>query len=202
MARNHGQGYTDFELIEDRRELPYAQIDEDQMAVWQRLPGNPEYAVVATFFVSNRGPQLVGLSFSPWSYETWPPKMLTAAMVRSAPLDRLYELVRFSVSNSQSHNLDFDVDLREFARNRRPGRRGRPDVFYARLAAEYVELLSASSTPTKDLAEKHDYSATSMRDYLNQARVRGLLTRSQQGRAGGELTEGALKLLSKHGKGN
>ena len=153
---------TDFEVFEDRGEPPYAQIDEDQIAVWQRLPGNPEYAVVATFFVSNRGPQLVGLSFSPWSFETWPPAMLTAAMVRTAPLDRLYERIRFYVANSQAASIDLDIDLKEFARNKRPGRRGRPDVFYARLAAEYVDLLSTSSTPTKDLAERHHYSATSI----------------------------------------
>lgn len=196
MARSHGQGYTEFELVEDRGELPFEQLDEDRIAVWQRLPGNPEFAVVGTFFVSNRGPQLVGLSFRPWSYETWPPEMLTAAMIRTAPLDRLYELVRFCVSNSQPLSIDLDVDLKEFVRHRRPGRSGRPDVFYARLAAEYVDLLRTSSTPTKDLAERHHFSSTSMRDYLNQARTRGLLTRSQRGRAGGQLTDKARRLLS------
>ena len=73
-------------------------------------------------------------------------------------------------------------------------------MFYARLASEYVELLMTSSTPTKDLSEMHNYSATSMRDFLNQARARGLLTRPQRGQAGGQLTEDALKLLAEHGK--
>jgi hypothetical protein len=191
------QGYspTYFERYEELGEVPFQQLDLDQVAVWERLPGNPDYAVVGTFFISNRGPQLIGLSFSPWSYEKWPVEMLTTAMIRSAPLDRLYELTRYAISHSQAYGINLDVDLTEFARNRRPGRSGRPDVFYARLAAEYVELLSTSSTPTKDLARRHNYSPTSMRDYLNQARVRGLLTPSQRGRAGGELTEKAMRLL-------
>ena len=196
MTNSQGYSPTDFELYEERGEVPFHQRDEDTVAVWQRLPGNPHYGVVGTFFISDRGPQLVGLSFSPWSYEKWPIEMLTTAMIRSVPLDRLYEQVRYYISNSQALSIDLDVDLKEFARNRRPGRSGRPDVFYARLAAEYVELLATSSTPTKDLAERHHYSATSMRDYLNQARSRGLLTRSQRGRAGGQLTERAGRLLN------
>ena len=195
MIPSQGYGPTDFERYEERGEVPLEQLDEDRVAVWERLPGNPEYAVVGTFFISTRGPQLVGLSFSPWSWQKWPPEMLTTAMIRSAPLDRLYELVRHGVANSQALSIDLDVDVKEFARNRRPGRSGRPDVFYARLAADYIELLSTSSTPTKDLAKRHNYSATSMRDYLNQARLRGLLTRSQPGHAGGELTEKAIRLL-------
>lgn len=189
--------------MEEQGEVPVEQLDEDRIIVRGQLDENPEYGIVATFFISSQGPQLVGLRFSPWSYEKkWPPETLTTSAIRSVRLDRLYEMVRHAVSNAQAHSIDLDVDLKEFARNRRPGRRGRPDVFYAGLAAEYVELLSTSSTPTKDLAERHDYSATSMRDFLNQARGRGLLTPSQRGRAGGELTKEALKLLGKHGKGS
>lgn len=196
MTSIQGFGPTYFELYEERGEVPLEQLDEDRVAVWERLPGNPEYAVVGTFFIGARGPQLVGLSFNPWSWQKWPPEMLTTAMIRSAPLDRLYELVRHGVANAQALSLDLDVDVKEFTRNRRPGRSGRPDVFYARLAAEYVELLTTSSTPTKDLAERHNYSSTSMRDYLNQARSRDLLTPSPSGRAGGQLTDKARRLLN------
>jgi hypothetical protein len=200
-VRSQGFGPTEFELWEEGGDVSVEQFDEDRVKVIGRLEENSPYGFEALVFVGSHGPQLVGLRFSPWSNQKWPPETLTTAMIRSIRLDRLYEMVRHAVSNSRPHGIDLDVDLTEFARNRRPGRRGRPDVFYARLAAEYVDLLSASSTPTKDLAERHNYSATSVRDFLNQARTRGLLTRSQQGRAGGELTEAALKLLSKHGKG-
>ncbi len=111
-------------------------------------------------------------------------------------MSRLYELVRGYVSISRQLEIPLDIDLQEFARNPRPGRRGRPDAFYARLAAQYVELLKTSSTPTKDLAALRDYSASSTRDFLNQARKRGLLTRASEGRAGGELTDKARGLLS------
>ena len=175
--------------------------------VWARVlpkPGSgykqPAYAVVGEFAVSNRGPQLSGLRFDPWSKVPWPPPLLTVATIRSAPVEQLYEQMRGFMDISQSIGFNFDIDLGEFARNPRPGRRGRPDVFYARLASEYVELLRTSSTPTKDLSEMHNYSATSMRDFLNQARAHGLLTRPQRGQAGGQLTEDALKLLAEHGK--
>ena len=117
-------------------------------------------------------------------------------MYRAAPIDRLYEMVRVVVSDAQGFGVNLDVDVTEFARRPRPGRSGRPDIFYARLAAEYIELLRTGSTPTKDLAEKHHYSPASMRDYLNKARSRGLLTRPQRGRAGGELTDKARRLLN------
>jgi hypothetical protein len=116
--------------------------------------------------------------------------------VRNASVSRLYELVRGYVSISRQLEIPLDIDLQEFARNPRPGRKGRPDVFYARLAAQYVELLKSTSTPTKDLAKLRNYSDSSTRDLLNQARARGLLTRSAKGRAGGELTEKARELLS------
>lgn len=196
---SHPFGVSGIERMEELGEPPIRHRDLegiDVLEVSERLRDHPSYYVTGRFALSNQGPQLIGLEFSPSSYPTLPPPALTAVMVRSASVSRLYELVRGYVSISRQLEIPLDIDLQEFARNPRPGRKGRPDVFYALLAAQYVELLKTTSTPTKDLSELRNYSASSTRDFLNQARTRGLLTRSAKGRAGGELTEKARELLN------
>jgi hypothetical protein len=192
-------GWSYFERRIEAGEPPVRHWDLDGidvLDVWEVLPDHPSYVVTGSFALSNKGPQLIGLRFDPFRYPTLPPPILTAVIIRSATVSRLYKLVRGYVSISPQLGIPLDIDLEEFARNPRPGRRGRPDAFYARLAAQYVELLKTSSTPTKDLAETRNYSPSSTRDFLNQARTRGLLTRSAKGRAGGELTEKARELLN------
>jgi hypothetical protein len=122
--------------------------------------------------------------------------LLTTAICRRAPTARLYEQARGYLSIAREIGLTLDVDLREFDRNQRPGKRGRPDVFYAGVAKRYVELLISSSAPTKDLADELGKPVTSTRDLLHQARQRGLLTSPSKGLAGGELTEKARELLT------
>lgn len=93
---------------------------------------------------------------------------------------------------------------------RRPGRKGRGDLHYATWAAAYIERLDAGSrTPIKDLAAKppirvqgyvsteRQVSPETVRDILSEARSRGLLTRPPAGRAGGALTDKALRILRK-----
>ena len=192
-------GQTEYELLEELGEPHLHEWALDGIPcldVSEVLDDYPSYFVTGSFALSNHGPQLIGLSFHPSSYPTLPPPTLTAMMIRSASVSRLYELVRGYVSISPQLGIPLDIDLEEFARNPRPGRRGRPDAFYARLAAQYVELLKTSSTPTKNLAKTRNYSESSTRDFLNQARKRGLLTHSDKGRAGGELTDKARDLLN------
>jgi hypothetical protein len=79
---------------------------------------------------------------------------------------------------------------------KRSGRRGRPDVDYARAAARYVELVAAlAEQPTVELADELALSPTQARSVLAQARARGLLTEAPKGRAGGRLTPKAVELL-------
>jgi len=83
----------------------------------------------------------------------------------------------------------------------RPGRQGRSDLFYARIAEAYVALCDAGNrAPIRDLAarlrEKEEwYSDESVRQLVNKARNRGLLTESPPGRSGGQLTQKARDLL-------
>ena len=91
---------------------------------------------------------------------------------------------------------------------RRRGRRGRPDLFYARLARAYVARVRAESEkPVRDLAadaalarrlglSPRDLTPALVQDALNTARERNLLTKPPKpGYAGGELTPRALAVL-------
>lgn len=81
----------------------------------------------------------------------------------------------------------------------RRGRKGRPDVFYAQLADDYLKALNRSRAPVADLAQRRGVRATQVRDWLHLARRRGLLSAPTRGEtvASGVLTERALALLSR-----
>ncbi len=82
------------------------------------------------------------------------------------------------------------------------GRRGRSDLFYAEIASAYVRLLGEHAPinqlrrQLQDLEGLHFAEAT-IRDFVNQARHRGLLTSSPPGRPGGELTSKAREILGR-----
>jgi hypothetical protein len=81
----------------------------------------------------------------------------------------------------------------------------RPDLFYAQIAQLYVTALERHSrTPVATVARQAasngaPYSRDTIRDFLNIARRRGLLTRPRAGQAGGKLTEKAIELLRSDG---
>jgi hypothetical protein len=102
------------------------------------------------------------------------------------------------------------IKLGSQMQRRRPGRAGRTDSFYLVWAEAYVERLAAGSRrPVMDLAEhpprpirgyvsnESEVSAATVRDFIHQARERGLLTRSPAGRPGGELTPKARRMLKR-----
>jgi hypothetical protein len=82
------------------------------------------------------------------------------------------------------------------------GRRGRSDLFYAEIASAYVSL-AADRAPIQRLRDRLEeeeglyFAEATVRDFVNQARRRGLLTPSPPGRPGGELTTKAQELLSR-----
>lgn len=85
---------------------------------------------------------------------------------------------------------------------KRPGRHGKPHHYYARVAADYVELLGQPK-PLIALAKQYGPLTTSqLRSILYEARRRGLLTDPPlKGRPGGELTLKALDILRQHDEG-
>ena len=80
----------------------------------------------------------------------------------------------------------------------RAGRKGRSDIFYARLARDYVKAIErGSKRPVEKIAKARNLPKERVRDMLHAARKRGLLTRGFRGHSVGELTEKGRKLLEK-----
>lgn len=134
-----------------------------------------------------------------------PPGGLTARQLRKlnlgAAVDAAYEELRFEFQTGTKPRSIFSphrFSAEAVKEPRRPGRRGREDSFYAKLAANYVATYKrGSKTPVKDLAEAlgETYKDTYVRDLLSEARRRELLTRPRKGFAGGDLTEKGRKAL-------
>lgn len=87
---------------------------------------------------------------------------------------------------------------------RRPGRRGRDDLYYALVAQDYVEACRENArAPIQVMIKRTPGHATAdeIRARLRRARTqeRALLTRSAPGRAGGELTDKAKDVLRSAG---
>lgn len=83
------------------------------------------------------------------------------------------------------------------------GRPRRPDRVFAEIASEYVGALDQGSPhPVKDVAERLNYSRGTIRDMLMEARRRGLLAKTERGRAGGAMTPEGLRALTRDGQPN
>ena len=81
-------------------------------------------------------------------------------------------------------------------RPRRARNAGQPDRFYATLATTYVQLVSRGVRhPIRTIARRRHIGSEKVRDWIREARVRGLLTMGTQGRAGGQLTPLARRVL-------
>lgn len=70
-------------------------------------------------------------------------------------------------------------------RNRKPGRRGHPDSFYAEVAARYAVLVAeGANNPTARIASERVVSRATVSDWLAGARRRGMLPPARRGVAG------------------
>jgi transposase-like protein len=126
------------------------------------------------------------------------PAAVTARVLRNLPIGSLVSDLREGIFKTMEEGTHAD-EFRKFLAgefSRRPGRRGRPDAFYAEIAQHYVRRLEAGSlTPVRDIAEDLRYSTSMVNNWVSQARKRGLLTEAPPGRAGGDLTTRAAGLL-------
>jgi hypothetical protein len=161
------------------------------------LPGHPEWKITATFVRQDDQVVVESCAISP-AGDKVPAGGLTARQLRRATLGDLTreaarglvgELMSAIAPDTTQTRVDDHVALH-------PGRAGRDDHFYAVWAARYVERAAYTPRPIAELAELHDRPPARMREYIAQARRRGLLTETTRGRSGGELTDKAITLLA------
>lgn len=162
---------------------------------WERLPDHPEWAVMAWFEVDEQD-EVILVDLSVHSAGLFPPKGgLTVDVWRSVRTLTLHTKVRGWLSMPLGVSPLPAMSRDKAGRLRRPGRRGRPDKDYAEIAAEYVEAMANSEAPVKHLAAKLNYGEQTIRALLHEARERDLLTDASKGKAGGQLTEKARRML-------
>lgn len=92
---------------------------------------------------------------------------------------------------------------------KRPGRAGRDALYFATWAAAYVEQIQSGNThpietlaqdpPVRFRGDKRKLSPHTVRGIIVEARGRKLLSPAPRGKAGGELTGRALRILGQHG---
>ena len=198
VTTEHPLGMTPFEQRELKGEPQVWKVDDDRVRCALKVKGHESWIVEATFHVaSSRGVQLVNLNISPLrTLPSPPPTPLTTDVLRSVRFDDLYLQVRGYLPHLEAMSMYAEVDPASFTGTKRPGRRGRPDAEYLSVAAKYVDLVKASGSPTRALAEELSVSPSAARDLVHEARRRELLTPTTRGVKGGELTEKALKLLA------
>ena len=138
---------------------------------------------------------------------------VTARLLRRVPVGALLDRARQELTDIHADAADFADQHPDTSAARaisdaalsfasRPGRRGRPDVQFAQLADAYVRALGTGRpSPVQMVAQALYISPDTARNALHEARRRGLLTRPPPGRAGGQLTDKARRLLeASHGE--
>ncbi len=129
---------------------------------------------------------------------------LTSALLRNIRLPRYAAHAAAVVAEWRAAGVPADGDeqaLQGLAESEQPGRArpkrraGRPDRFYADLAAEYVRTLSESRRPVADIAKRRKLPPAQVRDMIHEARERQLLSPGRQGALGGYLLPRAEALL-------
>ncbi len=116
---------------------------------------------------------------------------VTAQILRRVPLRAIVQYTRAFQSTAPSPPESAKGSTRRRADSW-------PDRRYAQIAAAYVKRVNADSPhPVQDVARRRKLSVAQVRDAIRAARVRGLLTPTRkQGRAGGDLTPEAERLLA------
>jgi hypothetical protein len=174
-------------------ELAYSAGEEPRFSV--ALPGHPEWTITATFV--RQGDEVVVSSCTIAPVGEVPAGGLTARQLRRATLGDLTRdasvgligRIISAVAPEATPTADDDQA------HPRPGRAGRDDHFYAVWAARYAERVAYTARPIAELADEHGRPPARLREYIAEARRRGLLTATRRGRSGGQLTDKARALL-------
>jgi len=141
-----------------------------------------------------------------------PTPPLTARAIRSVQFGDLERAARVGIGDLLSGLEELDTDLttaelrrisllrKAVAETRRPGPKvgefALDDGHYASVARDYVIASRRSRSPAKDVGDQWGLSAKTIRNWLVEARTRGLLSDPESpGKAGGHLTDKGKRSL-------
>jgi hypothetical protein len=150
------------------------------------------------------------------------PNALSKSTWSSVGMPELYDVVDRFLTTTGSLRTMIPPALRKAAERPRPGRRGRPDLFYAERVAQFVRALDEEpDTPIRWLVEhvewpvaepkprtgdggrrwsRDDAKSKQWRAWLAEAKKRGLLADRPDGlsgRTGGRMTKKCERLLAR-----
>lgn len=121
---------------------------------------------------------------------------LSARLLRQVPIGRIEADLRERMASSYYLTTQ-RADQIETVRDARRRRKG--DLFYARLAQEYVEAIDDARThqPAQLLSRRRNVPERTIYRWTYEARRRNLLSQTRAGKAGGRLTGKAKQLLER-----
>jgi hypothetical protein len=189
--------------------------------VWVEMPHQDGWWITAIYAITDGEPTLAELriipgdgreqdedahDFGEWSLSlaglasTSAP--LTSRLLRDISLTKLKEATKPGLRRMNLGTSKFRAIADSFiASGTKPGRKGNPDEHYLPVAIRYAELVaSGDRSPVATLASQLQQSQSQARDLIHETRRRGLLTKGQQGRSAGVLTEKALNMVNKGAK--
>lgn len=150
---------------------------------------------------SGGGPAEIAIRARPGADPEVVARGITTGTLRSIPVTRITEEMHRRVRKVKD---DAGPSLEDMARRirdavelePRPGRKGRPDAFFADVAAMYAWYVELHyPNPVRMLAEACGLTWKAAARWVRLARVKGFLTAAAGGRPGGELTDKARALL-------
>ena len=196
-----GDGETDLIYVETELEEGWWVY-----AVYLLVDGEPTLAELRVFPEDGRDEDEEAHDFGEWS------QSLSGLASTTAPLTSrlLRDLSLIALKNAAKPGLEqmnlgegrFKTIADSFVTSEsKPGRKGRSDDHYLPIAIRYADLIAQGDrSPVETLASQLKLRPAQARDLIHEARVRGLLTKGQRGRAGGVLTEKALEIVNKGGR--
>lgn len=131
---------------------------------------------------------------------------ITVDILRTIPLARISRVAKAQASMVQRMAREdcFSETIDRMARHinrsarsvRRPGRAGRPDEFFAIVAAIYSWYVDLGySDPVRKVEEVTGCSWRGVANWIRLARKKGMLAEANPGRPGGVLTDRAVRIL-------
>ena len=189
---------TDFGLVLDR-------------SVWVEIPTAGRW-MIAFRLVNQQGQPVIGeVRVFPdepgkrpagrWSGEYGvtarvPPGGVTARVLRTIRIETFKTLLRTIVRKWGKALGDYDLGFTAAPSPVTRGRKGRPDIVLARMAAVYAASYLAGRPTIPAVARRFRLSPSKARDAVYRARVRGFLSpATKQGKGGGLLTPLAQEIL-------